>query len=139
MCSVASAANETLRLANDLRRASRLSRSSLSLAAACCSSSVFKATFAPLNSSSGRLNADAPADAPTDFLDDCDRKGGISGSGEIVGLRIERGTLGGAARDYLGVRRALRICVGEMYSYRAPVAIPLPERIQPAWAYALAP
>lgn len=96
MCNVASAANETLRLASDFRRASRLSRSSLSFAAACCSSSVFKATFDPLNSSSGMLNVDAPID----FREACDFNGGISGKGEIEGFRIERGSLVGAARDY---------------------------------------
>lgn len=98
MCSVASAAKETLRFANDLRRASRLSRSSLSLAAACCSSSVLTATFDPLNSSSGGLTVGTP----TDFLEDCDRNGGISGSGEMLGFRIERGSLDGTARDYIG-------------------------------------
>ena len=57
VCRVASAAKDTLRLARDLRRASRLSLisfsicafsfSSLSRAAACCSSSVRRAILVP--------------------------------------------------------------------------------------------
>lgn len=45
VCSVASAAKETRRLASDLRRASRRSCSSRFRAAACCSSSVRRAIF----------------------------------------------------------------------------------------------
>lgn len=133
---MASAAKETLRLASDLRRASRLSRSSLSLAAACCSSSVRTAILDPLDSASGWLDVDAPAD----FLCAFDFSGGISGRGEIVGLRIERGILVGAARDYVRVQQlSERPLREEPFPYRAPVAIPLPERIQPAGTDALAP
>lgn len=101
VCKVASAAKDTRRLANDLRRVSRRSRSSLSRAAACCSSSVLRATLEALLSSVSDLLFVVDR---SDVVEPEDRallelSSGISGNGLMVGFRIERGALVGAAND----------------------------------------
>ena len=101
VCSVASAANDTRRLASDLRRASRRSRSSRSRAAACCSSSVLTAILDPLFSELRKVGVEISCvGVPKLIRSGClGFKGGISGIG-MVGLRIERGAaLVGTARD----------------------------------------
>lgn len=87
---VASAANETRRFANDLRLASRLSRSSRSLAAACCSSSVRRAMRETVGSS---LNfwSDLSEVLCTSDWRFCFGGFEISGNVDIRGLRIDRG------------------------------------------------
>ena len=86
VCNVASAANETLRLAKDLRRAS--------LAAACCSSSVRTAIF-DIVGSSPKLGVDLPL-LTSELSESWLFRVVSSGKTDTLGLRIDRG----AASDY---------------------------------------
>ena len=101
MCKVASAAKDTLR---DFRLESDFSRSSRSRAAACCSSSVRKATFEPevlfsLDEFDSDSSPVAMAGLEEMSSDSFFLWGGISGRRGVVGLRMDRGiTLAGAAR-----------------------------------------
>jgi hypothetical protein len=97
VCKVASAANDTLRLARDFRRASRLSRSSLSRAAACCSSSVLTAILCADRSSPEELRALCVVFVSPFALFSI----GISGKGATLGFKIPRGAFDGTANDYI--------------------------------------
>lgn len=96
VCSVASGAKETRRLASDLRRASRLAMSSAffssasrPLAAACCSSSVRNA-MRFIGGSVGIMNGSAISLLFLVAFGLCLREG-IGRKGDIVGLRMDLG------------------------------------------------